>query len=455
MPIGSCKRANCPNLAAASRAKVALNVAKIGQKVRWISTHIKLKRMKRIVVLGAGTAGTIMANKLHKLLGGRGYEIVVVDRSANHYYQPGFLFIPFGMYQPADVVRPKADFLRRGVVFREATVGSIDTQANTLTLDGGETLPYDVLIVATGAVPTPSETPGYLGERWYKSIFDFYTFEGAVALHEHLRHFTGGRLVMTITELPFKCPVAPLEFVFLADAYFTQRGIRDRVEIVYTTPLSGAFTKPIATRMLSSLLAQKNISVVTDFYVEGVDEQQNLIRSYDGREVPFDTLVVVPVNLGDAAVANSNLADDMGYVRVDKETMQSTLRTNVFAIGDAANLPTSKAGSVAHFAADVLIQNVADYLAGCPLSRTFDGHANCFIETGFGRATLIDFDYTHEPYGGRYPLPGLGPMELLGLSRVNHWGKLAFKTIYWEFLLKDRKLPVSSQFSMAGKRATN
>lgn len=411
--------------------------------------------MKRIVILGAGTAGTLMANKLNKHLKGKGWEIVVVDRDDIHYYQPGFLFIPFGIYKPEDVVKKKSPFLSKGIVLKLGVVEQIDAENNQVLLGNGDRLSYDILIVATGTVPTPAETPGYLGERWYKQIFDFYTYEGAVALSHRLENFKGGKLVMTITELPYKCPIAPLEFVFLADAFFTKKGIRDKVEIYFTTPLSGAFTKPVATKMLSSLLEEKRINIVTDFYVEGVDESKNVIRSYDGREVEFDTLVVVPVNLGDEVIASSGLGDDMNYVIVDKETMQSTIKPNVFAIGDASNLPTSKAGSVAHFAGEVLLENILSYIEGHELVHRFDGHANCFIETGFGKATLIDFDYTHEPFPGKYPVAGIGPMSLLGVSRINHWGKLAFKTIYWEFLLKDRKLPVSSDFSLKGKRLEN
>lgn len=408
--------------------------------------------MKKVVILGAGTAGTIMANKLAKMLDRKEWEIEVLDRNNIHYYQPGFLFIPFGIYSPKDVVKKKDAFIPRNVKFTVADILSIDAEENVVNLVGGEAIRYDILIVATGTVPTPSETPGLVGERWYKNIFDFYTFEGAVALHDYLKGFRGGKLVMTITELPYKCPIAPLEFVFLADAFFAKKGIRDKVEIIYTTPMSGAFTKPVATKMLSSVLEEKNITVVTDFYVEGVDEEKNIIRSYDGREVEFDGLVVVPVNLGEEFLATSGLVDDMNYVQVDKGTMQSVHKPNVFAIGDAANLPTSKAGSVAHFAADVLAENIVEYANGKVPSHQFDGHANCFIETGHGKGTLIDFDYTNEPLPGMYPLPGIGPMKLLGVTRLNHWGKLAFKLIYWEFLLKNRKLPVSSKFSLAGKK---
>lgn len=409
--------------------------------------------MKRLVILGAGTSGTMMANRLVKHLNRNEWEIVLLDRSNDHYYQPGFLFIPFGIYAPSEVVRKKDEFIPSGVKLIVSNIEQIDTEHAVIRYGEGQELSYDLLVIATGTVPSPAETPGYLGERWYKTIFDFYTYEGSVALFEHFKDFNGGKLVVSITELPYKCPIAPLEFVFLADAYFTKKGIRDKVDIYYTTPMSGAFTKPVATKMLSSLLEEKRINVITDFYVERVDDDKNTIRSYDGREQEFDTLVVVPVNLGDELVASSGLGDDMNYVQVDKQTLQSIHKPNVFAIGDAANLPTSKAGAVAHFASDVLTANILDFIEGRDLSEKFDGHANCFIETGHGKATLIDFDYTTEPLPGKYPVPVIGPFDLLGDTHINHWGKLAFKAIYWEFLLKDRKLPVSSKFSMAGKKA--
>lgn len=407
--------------------------------------------MKRALILGAGTAGTMMANKLVKRLDMHEWEVMVVDRNDVHYYQPGFLFIPFGTYSPKDVVKAKSSFISKKAKLKFGEITKVDANANTVEV-GGELVSYDILIVATGTIPTPSETPGLLGDRWYKNIFDFYTYEGAVALYEHLKEFKGGKLVMSITELPYKCPIAPLEFVFLADEFFKKKGIRDKVEITYTTPMSGAFTKPVATKLLSSLLEEKQIHVSTDFYVEGVEEDRNTLKSYDGREVDFDTLVVVPVNMGDRIWESTGLADDLNYVQVDKHTMQSVSKSNIFAIGDAANLPTSKAGSVAHFAAEVLLENVVGYAKGVIPSHKFDGHANCFIETGFGKATLIDFDYNTEPLPGVYPYPTIGPLKLLGNTTLNHWGKLAFKPIYWEFLMKDRKLPVSSSFSLAGKK---
>ena len=407
--------------------------------------------MKKIVIVGAGTAGTMMANKLRKSLSKNEWEITILDKYKTHYYQPGFLFIPFGDYTQKDVVKQKAVFIPDGVNLIYGDVDRIDAAQNKVLLTDGKIFDYDFLVIATGCQIHPEETPGLKEENWYKNIFDFYTIEGALALHEFFKNWQGGRLVMTITELPFKCPVAPLEFVFLADAYFTKRGIRDKVEIIFTTPMSGAFTKPKATAMLGKLLAEKNIKLIPDFYVESVDNENNIIRSYDGKEVAFDCLTIVPVNMGDEVIARSGLGDDLNFVPTDKNTLRSIAFENVFVLGDASNIPASKAGSVAHFASETLIGNMLEAIKGKPMTHSFDGHANCYIETGFGKASLIDFNYVTEPLPGKYPVPFIGPFSLLGNSCINHLGKLAFKTMYWEFLLKDRKLPVSNNMSMSGK----
>jgi len=407
--------------------------------------------MKKIVIVGAGTAGTMMANKLRKSLSKKEWEITILDKYKTHYYQPGFLFIPFGTYTLKDVVKQKDVFIPDGVNLIYGDVDRIDAAQNKVLLSDGKVFNYDFLVIATGCQTRPEETPGLKEENWYKNIFDFYTIEGALALHEFFKNWQGGRLVMTITELPFKCPVAPLEFVFLADAYFTKRGIRDKVEIIFTTPMSGAFTKPKATAMLGKLLSEKNIKLIPDFYVESIDNENNIIRSYDGKEVAFDCLTIVPVNMGDEVIARSGLGDDLNFVPTDKHTLRSVAFENIFVLGDASNIPASKAGSVAHFSSEALIGNILEVINGKPMTHSFDGHANCYIETGFGKASLIDFNYVTEPLSGKYPVPLIGPFSLLGNSCINHLGKLAFKTMYWEFLLKDRKLPVSNNMSMAGK----
>ncbi len=411
--------------------------------------------MKKILILGGGTAGTMMANKLFKALDRQEWEITLVDKHKTHYYQPGFLFIPFGIYNKSDVIKPKGDFFPSGIKVIYQEIDRIEGEENKVHLMDGTCLKYDFLIVATGTETRPDETPGLLGEEWRKSIFDFYTIEGAVALQQFFKTWEGGKLVMCIADLPFKCPVAPIEFVCLAEAYFAEKGMRDKVDITYVTPLPGAFTKPIATKMLSQLLEDKNINVVPEFYIESVDNEKKVIRSYDESEIPFDVLTMVPVNMGSEMIERSGLGDDMNYVETDKETLQSKKFENIFVLGDASNIPTSKAGSVAHFAAEILTENILAAMEGREMPAKFDGHANCYIETGHGKGALIDFNYETEPLPGTFPLPGIGPFGLLKNTKMNHYGKMLFRWIYWHILLKGRELPVEADMTMAGNKGLN
>ena len=407
--------------------------------------------MRHLVVLGAGTAGTMVANKLRPRLPAAEWSVTVVDPSPNHYYQPGFLFLPFGTYRARDVVRSTRKNLRRDIVLVPQAVDRVDPEARTVHLaDGGE-LAYDYLIIATGTSPRPDETPG-LAEALGDRVHQFFTYPGAMALAAKLAAWPGGRLVVHVAEMPIKCPVAPLEFVFLAEAFFAERGMRDKVEVTYVTPLPGAFTKPVSSAYLGGMLEDRQIALEPDFVVERVDGEEGVLRSFDEREVPFDLLVTIPVNMGADYVARSGLGDELNYVPVDKRTLLSTKYDTIFAIGDASDIPASKAGSVAHFQAETFVPNFLAHVAGRPMPEAFDGHANCFIETGHGRALLIDFNYDTEPLPGTYPLPVVGPMHLLRETRANHWGKLAFRFLYWHMLLPGRRLPVPGHMSMTGKR---
>ena len=414
--------------------------------------------MKRIVILGAGTAGTIMANRLAKRykneIASRGITITVVDQTKTHIYQPGLLFVPFGVYKPDEIVRPTDIQLADGVKYIQSPIDRVDADADRVFLKNGKVLDYEALIVATGTQIAPEETEGLTGSGWYEKMFDFYTLPGATALAKALDKWEGGRLVVNVVEMPIKCPVAPLEFVFLADWFFTKKGIRNKVEIALVTPLDGAFTKPQATKALSHLLEKKNIQLVTEFSTGQVDGETGRLISWDEREEPFDLLVSIPAHTGADFVANSpGLGDDMRFVLTDPNTLQAKVKDNVFALGDATNLPTSKAGSVAHFESEILTENIAAFLAGKPLAERFDGHANCFIETGFNKALLIDFNYELEPLPGKFPVPALGPMALLKESKLNHLGKMAFHWIYWNMLLPGRDLPlVKAGLSLAGKK---
>ena len=408
--------------------------------------------MKSLVVLGAGTAGTTVANRLQPLLDSDQWRITVVDQNETHYYQPGFLFIPFGIYSKNDVVKPKRDFIPPGVELIMSPIEAIDAEHNRVKLAKDKRiLAYDFLVIATGCQIRPEQTPGLKDGAWGNTIHEFYTVDGAVALAKHLRTWQGGRLVVNVVDNPIKCPVAPLEFLMLADSYFTEHGLRDKVDITYATPLPGAFTKPIASRHLGDILERKSIKVVPDFLIERVDPDAKRIVSYDEQSLEYDLLITIPLNMGDDVIARSGLGDDLNYVPVDKHTLQSTKFPNIFAMGDAASLPTSKAGSVAHFAVDCFADNFLRVIDGLDLRPTFDGHANCFIESGFGKGLLIDFNYDVEPLPGHYPLPGIGPFSLLQETEMNHWGKMMFRWMYWNLLLKGQELPLPARMTMAGK----
>ncbi len=409
---------------------------------------------KQIVILGGGTGGTMTANRLRRSFGPDEAEIHVVDRDDRHIYQPGLLFVPFGLAQVDEIVRPRRRQLRGGIVFHESEIDSVALDDDAVRLGDGTLLPYDVLVIATGARLQPEETEGMTGPGWNEKVFTFYTPEGAAALHAALERFDGGRLVVNLVDMPIKCPVAPLEFAFLADWYLRERGIRARTELVYATPLDGAFTKPIASERLGGLLAEKDVELVTEFNAGEVDGVGGKLTSYDGRELDFDLLVTIPLHGGAAYVERSpGLGDAFGFVPTDKGTLQTTVKPNVFVLGDATDVPTSKAGSVTHFEGEVLAENVLRYFADKELDAGYDGHANCFIESGFKKALLIDFNYDTEPLPGHFPTP-VG-LPLLRESRLNHLGKLMFQWVYWHALLPGRRIPgIGPAMPTAGKRRT-
>ena len=403
---------------------------------------------KHIVIIGAGTTGIMVANKLVK----SGHHVTVIDPAKTHYYQPGFLFVPFGQYQLNQLRKPLVRLLRKRVNHLRAVVQSLQPAEKTLQLDSGESIRYDVLVIATGTQTDPTMTEGLVGEGWRKTIHDYYTPDGAEALRQALEKFQGGNLVVQIMEMPIKCPVAPLEFTFLADDYFKRRKMREKVKLTYVTPLPGAFTKPVAAAKLSHMLSDRSVEVVTDFLTEKVDQAAKKVVCYDGREVPYDLLVCVPMNVGAKFLQGSELVNDVGFVEVNHHSLQSTKYPHIFAIGDAADVPTSKAGSVGHFEAHTLQRNIDNYVAGRPVEETFDGHSNCFVECGGGKALLLDFNYDTQPYEGTFPFAGIGPMKLLNPSRLNHWGKLAFRWVYWHMLLPGRRIPfIPEQMSLKGK----
>ncbi len=407
---------------------------------------------KRVVILGGGTGGTLTANRLRRRFATDDAFITVIDRDDHHVYQPGLLFVPFGLADPAEIVRSRRRQLAPGVTFVEQAVEGVDLANNTVLLADATVVPFDVLVVASGATLTTSETEGLDQMGVDGKTFTFYDLPGATALAKALDRFDGGRIVINVVDQPIKCPVAPLEFCFLADWFFTEKGIRDRVQLTYVTPLDSAFTKPVAAATLAHLLSEKGIDLITEFNTGTVNGPDGKLVGFDGREVPFDLAVVVPLHSGADFVARSpGLGDALNFVPTDSATLQSKAAPNVFVIGDAANIPASKAGSVTHFEGEVLVENIIRFMNGEALDATYDGHANCFIETGFGKALLVDFNYDTEPLPGHFP-SRLG-LPLLKESRINHLGKLMFQWFYWHGLLPGRDLPfLGADMPTRGKR---
>ncbi len=382
--------------------------------------------MKTLLILGAGTAGTLMASRLRKRLRAEEWKITVVDEEQTHYYQPGFLFMPFGIYSEKDVVKPRRRFIPHSVDYLEAEIDHVEAEENRVLLRSGERLNYDILVIATGLKIAPEQTEGMLGSDWGARVFDFYTFEGASTLYHALRAWRGGRLVVHITEMPIKCPVAPLEFAFLTDSWLTDRRLRDKTEIVYVTPLSTAFTEPIAADILGHVLEKKRIKVLTDFQIGHVDNELHKIVSWDGREADYDLLVTVPTNTGDVALGRSGLADELNFVATNHHTLQSKQLPNIFVLGDAADLPSSKSGSVAHFQSEIVTKNIVHYIKGEPLELQREVSVERFVEW-YGKAFVLDSDHELQTVEREYLLPVLGPFSRY---RESDFSKLAFRWIY-------------------------
>ncbi|KPJ76640.1 MAG: oxidoreductase [Deltaproteobacteria bacterium SG8_13] len=405
--------------------------------------------MRNILILGAGAGGTIVANMLRKELQTSEWKITIIDREERHHYQAGYLFIPFGIYGEHDVLKPKKEFIPPGVEFVVDTVVSIDPSQRQVKTQLGS-YDYDWLVIATGCTIEPSEIEGML-DGWQKDIFDFYTLEGAMALRQRLKYFNQGKVVLNIAEFPYKCPIAPLEFVFMSDWFFTANGVRDRVDIEFVTPLDNVFTKPVAAKALAQVAEKKNIKVTPYFDLARVNANEKTIESHKGDKIGYDLLVAIPPNMGDKALIDSGISDPVGFVATDNHTLKAENQEHIYVLGDTTNVPTSKAGSVAHYQAYTLVENLVREIDGHQPLPKFDGHATCFLASGFEKAILLDFNYKVEPLPGKFPFPGMGPFTLLQESLSNHWGKMMFRWVYWNLMMKGLDLPLEPQMNLAGK----
>jgi sulfide:quinone oxidoreductase len=408
--------------------------------------------MKRIVILGSGAGGTMVAAKLHKKLPPNDWQITMIDNDEMHHYQPGWLFIPFGIYTAADCMKPKRDFIPKGVHFIQDEVVGVHPDKREVECKRGN-YAYDWLVIATGCRIAPAEVEGL--EEWTPdpkgNVHSFFTLESAVALYKKMKYFKKGRMVFNIAEMPHKCPVVPMEFIFMADWFFAVNGVRDNVEIEFVTPNTGIFTKPIATKILSVAAEEKSILVRPNFHLSSVNTEAKTIESAGGDQVPYDLLVSTMPNLGAQYIEDSGMGDGMGYVFTNHHTLRAEKHDNIYVVGDAANVPTSKAGSVAHYEAEIVVENLLREIDDQEPKPLFDGHSTCFIVSGYDKAYLFDFNYKTEPLPGKFPFPGLGPFDLVGESYINYWGKMMFKWVYWNLLLTGQEMPLEPQMTMAGK----
>jgi sulfide:quinone oxidoreductase len=368
---------------------------------------------RHVVILGGGVGGTLVANLLARTLSRDEAQITLVDQTGRHVYQPGWLYIPFGEMRPGQLVRPERSLLSRRVELLTAAAERIDPARQIVTLDKGGTLPYDVLVVATGARLAPEAVPGFA-----EAAHHFYSLEAALALKRALAGFRGGKVVIGVADLPYKCPPAPLEFAFLLDDHLRRRGCRGSTQLTYLSPIGRAFTIETVSEFVAPLLEERGIAVQTFFNTESIDPQAKTITSVEGDTFDFDLLVLVPPHRGSPVVAGSGLGDEQGWLPTDRATLESKAHPTIYGLGDATDLPVSKSGSAAHFEAKVIAERIAAALRGQPAEATYDGHVMCFLETGHHQATQLVFDYNHPPHPHR-PSP------------VYHYEKTIFNRAYW------------------------
>ena len=366
----------------------------------------------QIVVLGGGVGGTLVANLTAKELG-RDAAVTVVDPTGMHVYQPGFLYVALGEANSRWLARRERALLRRDVALEQEAAELVDPDKHLVQLEDGSALPYDYLVIASGARLVPEQVPGMV-----EGANEFYSLEGAERLRKALWEFRGGRLLIGVAGIPYKCPPAPVEFSFMVEEFLRKRGIRDRSEVTLLSPLNRAFTIESASKVVQPIMEQRGIGLTTFFNVEAVDPSAHVVTSLEGEKAEYDLLVLVPPHRGQRFVEASGLGEAGGWVPVDRTTLQHEGHEAVYALGDATNLPISKSGSTAHFEAPVVASRIASLIRGTAPKARYGGRVMCFLETGGRKATALRFDYEHPPAP---PQP----------NRFWHAAKWMFNRLYW------------------------
>ena len=369
--------------------------------------------MKKVVILGGGVGGTIVANLLAKKLKPDEAEITLVDKTGKHVYQPGFVYVAFEHQKPRKLVRDERKLLRKRVKLVLGEAVKIDAEAKKVRLADGTVLEYDRLVVALGARLTPDDLPGF-----NETAHHFYSLEGAVKLHEALERFPGGKVVVTVASVPYKCPPAPSEAACQLDYYFTKRGIREKVDIHFLSPLSRVFPLEPVNPVVEQVFARHHIRSTIFFNTESIDTEKRTVNSIEGESIPFDLLVMVPPHRGAQVVEASGLGDRGGWLPTDKFTLRTKAHPDIFALGDCTDVPVSKSGAAAHFQAKVIAESVVADLRGLPAEATYDGHVMCYCDAGYHKGISMSFDYEHPPVP-----PPLGLKDWMGKRFLNR--------VYW------------------------
>jgi sulfide:quinone oxidoreductase len=381
----------------------------------------------RIVVLGGGVGGTLVANLLDKELGPDA-RVTVVDPTGMHDYQPGYLYVALGEAKGHWLSREERTLLRSGVDLAIEEAVRIHPDAGTVQFASGGSLEWDYLVIATGARLVPDQIPGLT-----EGSFEFYSLPGAERLAQELRRFEGGKVKVGVAGIPYKCPPAPVEFSFLVEEFLRRKGVRDRSEIELLSPLNRAFTIESASTLIKPYMDERGIGLTTFFNVESVDASAGVVESLEGEQAEYDLLVLVPPHKGAQVVIDSGLGDAGGWLPTDKFTLNVEGLEHVFALGDATNLPISKSGSTAHFEAPVIASRIASLVHGSAPKENYGGRVMCFLEIGDGKATSLRFDYEHPP---QPPKP----------NRAWHTAKWLFNRMYWETVPQGR-IPDNAPFS--------
>lgn len=406
--------------------------------------------MKHVVIIGGGTAGTCTANALIRTLDKHEFRITVIDFAARHYYQPGFVSLTMGKVPNPALWRWRKQTFLPGIRLLQDRVIEVDPVEKVIKTLVRE-IPYDYLIVTTGCEYRPELVEGMAkGTTLNDGIYSFYTLRWAKQLRPALQSMEKGKLVVHISEFPIRCPIAPIEFALHADYFFFKKRRRDDIDIRFVTPQSQVFEQPVAAQTMANIMRMRDILVEPDFVVRHIDAKEKRMYSYDGKVMDYDLLVTVPPTRGQRFITKSGLGDEMGFIHPNIETFQHKIYPDIFAFGDAADLPTSKAGSAAVYQSRIFVPNFLDYVQGRPMARRYDGHTTCIMDTGFHKATVVDMNYKIPALTGKLFIPKIGPLSLLKQTRLNHLVKKLMFPVYSALMAAPPGLTIS-KLQMVGK----